>query len=86
MVDHKEDSQETTDLSFEEAMAELEKIVTKLEENEVPLEEAIALFQRGMTLSKQCHQKLQKVEEQMDRILQEDGSLQPFKLQEDDLA
>jgi exodeoxyribonuclease VII small subunit len=70
--------------SFEEAMKELEGIVKKLEENEVPLEAAITLFQQGMTLSKLCHQKLQKVETQMDHILQEDGTLQPFKLQEDD--
>jgi exodeoxyribonuclease VII small subunit len=70
--------------SFEEAMKDLEGIVKKLEENEVPLEEAITLFQKGMSLSKLCHQKLQKVENQMDHILQEDGSMHPFKLQEDD--
>lgn len=70
--------------SFEEAMKDLEGIVKKLEENEVPLEEAITLFQEGMSLSKLCHQKLQKVENQMDHILQEDGTMHPFKLQEDE--
>lgn len=70
--------------SFEEAMKELETIVRKLEENEVALEEAINLFQKGMQLSKISHQKLQKVEQQMDQILQEDGTFQPFKIQEDE--
>lgn len=82
----KEAVNESTNQTFEEAMAELESIVRKLEENDVPLEEAIALFQKGMTLSKTCHQKLQKVEKQMDQILHEDGTFQAFKLQEDDLS
>ncbi|MGV3489284.1 MAG: exodeoxyribonuclease VII small subunit [Tuberibacillus sp.] len=64
--------------TFEEAMAELENIVKRLEENDVPLEEAIDLFQKGVTLSKQCHMKLQKVEDQLDRILGEDGALKPL--------
>ncbi|WEG14320.1 exodeoxyribonuclease VII small subunit [Pullulanibacillus sp. KACC 23026] len=86
------DSQSSIEVSteenqtFEGAMAELEAIVKKLEENDVPLEEAIALFQKGMGLSKICHQKLQKVEKQMDQILHEDGTFQPFKLEEDELG
>ncbi|GGH79522.1 exodeoxyribonuclease VII small subunit [Pullulanibacillus pueri] len=70
--------------SFEDAMRELEIIVKQLEENEVPLEKAINLFQKGVTLSKTCHQKLQKVEEQMDQILREDGTEEPFQLDKDD--
>lgn len=73
-------------LSFEEAMSQLEVIVNKLEDNEVPLEEAISLFQRGIELSQLCNKTLQRVEDQMDRILSEDGALKPFKLQEDELS
>ncbi|WP_257348018.1 exodeoxyribonuclease VII small subunit [Pseudalkalibacillus decolorationis] len=72
--------------TFEESMEELEVIVNKLEEGDVPLEESIRLFQEGMKLSKQCNDKLQKVEKQMDELLNEDGGTEPFTLQEDDLG
>lgn len=71
------------ELSFEEAMEQLEEIVEKLEEGDVPLEKAIAYFQEGMKLSKTCHDKLQKVEKQMDQIMREDGDTQPFVIQEE---
>ena len=70
--------------SFEEAMQELQMIVKQLEENEVPLEKAINLFQKGVILSKTCHQKLQRVEDQMDKILREDGTEEAFHLDEED--
>ncbi|MFC7394231.1 exodeoxyribonuclease VII small subunit [Scopulibacillus cellulosilyticus] len=72
-------------LSFEEAMTNLEVIVKRLEENDVPLEEAIDLFQQGVALSKQCHKRLQIVEEKMDQIIEED-EIRPFKIQEDDMS
>lgn len=72
------------ELTFEQAMEQMEKIVGRLEEGEVPLEEAIDLFQKGMALSKVCHQKLEKVEEKMDQILQDDGEMKSFFIQEDD--
>lgn len=70
-------------LTFEQAMKNLEDIVGKLEEGDVPLEAAIAYFQEGMSLSKICHQKLQHVEKQIEQILQEDGEIKPFILEED---
>lgn len=70
--------------TFEDAMSELETIVKKLEENEVPLEEAIHLFQHGMQLSKGCHDRLQKVEKQMDQVLKKDGKMEPFGVQGED--
>lgn len=79
-------SEHEQEKTFEEAMGEMEKIVERLEQGDVPLEEAIDLFQKGMTLSKTCHQKLRKVEEKMDQILQEDGNMKEFLIQEDDTA
>ncbi|MGG6431289.1 exodeoxyribonuclease VII small subunit [Anoxybacillus sp. D401a] len=70
-------------MTFEEAMSKLEQIVQKLEEGDVPLEEAIHFFQEGMKLSKFCHDKLQQVEKQMEFILREDGQLEPFTVQEE---
>ncbi|WKB36997.1 exodeoxyribonuclease VII small subunit [Terrilactibacillus sp. S3-3] len=71
-------------LTFEDAMAKLELIVKQLEENNVPLEKAIDLFQEGMDLSKYCHDKLQKVEEKMDRLIDKEGHNRPFSIQEDE--
>ncbi|GAE31881.1 exodeoxyribonuclease VII small subunit [Halalkalibacter hemicellulosilyticus] len=75
---------EKKDKTFEEAMSELEVVVEKLEQGDVPLEEAIAMFQEGMTLSKFCHEKLEKVEKQMDQILHEDGEVEVLAFQEDE--
>jgi exodeoxyribonuclease VII small subunit len=64
--------------SFEEALAELEAIVAKLEQGDVPLEEAIDYYKDGMNLSKVCHDKLKNIEEKMSVILGEDGTVRPF--------
>ncbi|MGP4080953.1 exodeoxyribonuclease VII small subunit [Pseudalkalibacillus sp. R45] len=79
-----EEKEQNNEQSFEEAMLELEDIVGKLEEGDVPLEESIRLFQEGMKLSKLCHDKLQHVEKQMDELLKENGETEPFTIQEED--
>ncbi len=48
------------ELTYEEAFAELEKIVTLLETGQRPLEEALALFERGQSLGKRCAELLEK--------------------------
>lgn len=67
-------------LTFEEAMEKLEKIVERLEDGEVPLEEAISIYKEGMTLSKLCHDKLRNVEEQLTEIMTEDGNKEQFTI------
>ena len=52
-----------TDLSFEEAMAELEKVVTQLERGDVALEQSISLYERGAALKALCAGKLKEAEE-----------------------
>ncbi len=44
----------SNDIKYEDAVKRLEEIVNILEKNEVPLEEALALFEEGTKLSKQC--------------------------------
>lgn len=68
-----------TKQTFAEAMNELEEIVRKLEQGDVPLEEAIDLYKKGMELSKFCHDKLQKAEEQLISIVNENGEKKPFE-------
>ncbi|MEF3354738.1 exodeoxyribonuclease VII small subunit [Paenibacillus sp. GYB006] len=62
------------ELSFEAAMAELEVVVNQLERGDVPLEQAIELFQRGMKLSQLCNHKLEQVERKIEIIVEEDGA------------
>ncbi|MBO0475942.1 exodeoxyribonuclease VII small subunit [Vagococcus sp. DIV0080] len=65
--------------SFEEAMADLEVIVKQLETGEVPLEEALEKFQKGMALSKACQDTLTKAEETLTKIMSNDGTEIPFE-------
>ncbi|WP_077213927.1 exodeoxyribonuclease VII small subunit [Bacillus dakarensis] len=71
-------------LSFEEAMQKLEVIVERLEEGDVPLEEAISIYRDGMQLSKLCHEKLKNVEEQLTQIITEDGNKENFSMREEE--
>lgn len=71
---------QSSELSFEEAMAQLESIVGQLEDGDVPLEKAIDLYQKGMRLSQLCSQKLEQVEQKIEMIVEEGGELarKPF--------
>jgi exodeoxyribonuclease VII small subunit len=71
-------------VTFEEAMQQLEDIVEQLEEGDVPLEEAISIYKKGMELSKLCHDKLRNVEEQLTEILTENGKKETFSIQEEE--
>ncbi|MFB6465870.1 exodeoxyribonuclease VII small subunit [Cytobacillus sp. Hz8] len=70
-------------MTFEMAMERLEEIVEKLEEGDVPLEEAISFYQQGMELSKLCHDKLKRVEDQLTQVLTEDGQRERFSIEEE---
>lgn len=61
---------------FEAAIAELEGIVKRLEEGELPLEQSLALYERGVQLSRFCHARLEEAERRIE-ILDERGALKP---------
>ena len=56
-------------IRFEEAMLNLEEVVAKLETGDVPLEDAITLYKKGMELSAYCHENLQEAEKQLNSII-----------------
>jgi exodeoxyribonuclease VII small subunit len=63
-------------LSFEEALAELERIVRGLESGQQKLEEAIAAFERGSALRRHCEAKLAEAETRIQAIVERaDGAL-----------
>lgn len=54
---------------FEKAFQQLEKIVQRLESEELPLDESLGLFEEGIRLSRFCHQRLEEVEKKIETIL-----------------
>lgn len=69
----KKEQTELENLKFEEAMQQLEQIVAQLEQGDVPLEEALEQFQKGVTLSKFCKDKLENAETTLTKIVNENG-------------
>ncbi len=68
-------------LSFEDALKELEQIVHRLETGEAPLEESLAIYERGAKLRTHCEEKLKAAQLRVDKIvLQRDGQprTEPF--------
>ena len=69
-------SSDVKNMSFEDALRELEQVVGKLERGEVPLDESIALYERGAALKKRCEAKLKEAEEKVAKLTL-DGDGQP---------
>ncbi len=55
-------------LSFERAIEELETIVKRLEEGKVPLEESVAIYERGELLKRRCEELLRQAEARVEKI------------------
>ncbi|MBR5503084.1 MAG: exodeoxyribonuclease VII small subunit [Methanobrevibacter sp.] len=68
--------------SFEESLEELEKIVSKLERGEVPLDDAIEEFKKAMVLVKECDEKLKSAEEAIAKIVKDNKEVVDFEVNE----
>lgn len=62
------------ELTFEQAMEQLDEIVKALESGEAPLEQSIELYKKGMELSAFCKEKLNQAEKQMVTVIDEVGN------------
>ncbi|MBQ2654555.1 MAG: exodeoxyribonuclease VII small subunit [Methanobrevibacter sp.] len=69
-------------LSFEESLEKLEEIVNKLESGDVPLDDAIDEFNNAMQLVKICEKKLSAAEESIAKIVQDNGQVEDFNIEE----
>ncbi len=70
------------EISFEQALEELKEIVQTLERGEKPLDEALSLFEKGVSLVTLCTKRLDEVERKVEALLRaEDGQLRtcPFE-------
>jgi exodeoxyribonuclease VII small subunit len=64
------------ELSFEQALAELEAIVDRLDRGEIPLEQSIEAYERGTALRRHCEHKLAEARLRVERLVEgEDGAV-----------
>jgi exodeoxyribonuclease VII small subunit len=68
-------------LDFEQALAELETVVERLEHGELPLEDALKQFERGIELARSCQTSLKAAEQRVEILLKKtpDGEPEPFE-------
>lgn len=66
---------------FEDCLQRLESIVGQLEKGDVPLEQALKLFEEGMQLSNSCRKELEEAEGKVEILLKQNGKIQaePFE-------
>ena len=67
--------------TFEEKLKELENIVNELESGEIDLDSSIEKYTNAMKLVKECDKKLKNVEEQVNKIVTENGTLENFEVE-----
>lgn len=78
------DAKPIEEMSFEEALSELEGVVRALEDGKVPLERSIDLYERGEALRKHCDDRLKAAEMRVEKIVARDGQAtgtEPFEEQ-----
>jgi len=66
---------------FEDAMRELEDIVKRLESGDLPLEESLKIFEKGVVLSRFCFNKLEEAEKRVSILIKDEGGIrkEPFE-------
>jgi exodeoxyribonuclease VII small subunit len=71
MADKKQKN-DISKLSFEEAIKELTSIVSKIEQGQIPLQDSLEQYERGMALIKHCRTILQQAEKRIEKISKEE--------------
>ena len=79
------DADQTEEINFEQALEELEILVSQMESGELSLDESLKAFERGVTLTRQCQSALQQAELKV-QALTEDGELVDLDSEEIDDA
>jgi exodeoxyribonuclease VII small subunit len=71
MAEKKENNNDISKLSFEQAIKKLTDIVSKIEDGQISLEQSLSQYEQGMELIKHCQSILQKAEKKIEQISQE---------------
>ena len=69
---------------FEQALTELEALTERLERGDLPLDEALKLFERGVALTRHCQSSLQAAQQKVEILLKRGGELQAEPFEEPD--
>ena len=79
---------EAPKLDFETAMRDLEELVERLEQGDLPLEESLAAFERGVMLTRSCQLALKEAEQKVEILLKKSGepSIEDFGAEDTDAA
>lgn len=76
-------SDDIKELSFEDALQELEKIVEKLDSGKVDLDQSIDIYTRGSSLKQHCEAKLRSAQDRVEKIVAQNGTLSAEPVQID---
>lgn len=81
-----EQAEPSAALNFEQALAELEQLVERMEQGDLALEEALKQFERGIELTRHCQSALQRAEQKVQQLLEQNGQIEiiPFTPAQDD--
>ncbi len=76
-------NKKTDSFNFEQALEDLEELVTAMEEGELSLEESLQAFEKGIKLTRECQSALKKAEQKVQVLINEDGDTKEFEFKED---
>lgn len=76
-------NKKTGSFNFEQALEDLEELVTAMEEGELSLEESLQAFEKGIKLTRECQSALKKAEQKVQVLINEDGDTEEFEFKED---
>lgn len=71
---------------FEHSLAQLETVVERMEQGDLPIEEALKAFEEGVQLTRECQQILEQSEQKVQLLIEEEGEIKsrPFQADEQD--
>ena len=76
-------AKQQSEFNFEEALQELERLVSSMEEGELSLEDSMTAFEKGIKLTRECQTALQKAEQKVQILLNESGETQAFDVEDE---
>jgi exodeoxyribonuclease VII small subunit len=76
-------AKQQSEFNFEEALQELERLVSSMEEGELSLEDSMKAFEKGIKLTRECQTALQKAEQKVQILLNESGESQAFDVEDE---
>ena len=74
----------TPGFDFEQALEELESLVTSMEDGQLSLEESLQAFEKGIKLTRECQSALKQAEQKVQILINENGDTEPLGPEEDD--